>query len=205
MNTYSQNGEDLLIQNYFGDYIGTVLSIGENDGVTYSNALALIEKGWGAVLVEPSMKVFPKLKEIHHNNDKVHVLNVAIGDDLEETTLYDSGDFLIKGTCSLLSTCKPSEIKRWGDVTFEETTCKMISFQNLRENSYHKTYDFITIDCEGYDLYVLKQIDLNAVGCRCICIEHNSFPEVLQQMKDYIYGFGFREVGYNAENIICVK
>jgi hypothetical protein len=34
-------------------------------------------------------------------------------------------------------------------------------------------FNFITIDAEGYDLCILKQMDLVALGCECLIIEHN--------------------------------
>lgn len=202
---FSQNNEDEIIDRYFGQYRGTILEIGANNGATYSNSLYLIRNGWSAVLVEPSEKVFPALKKLHFENDNVFVVNAAIGEKNGPCKLFDSGDFLLKGTCSLLSTIKPEEIKRWGDVSFEETDATMITFDTLLEQSPYKKFAFISIDCEGYDLNVLRQIDLDAVGCKVICIEHNSIPHILSQMREYIEPFGFRQIGYNAENIIMAR
>ena len=55
---YSQNGEQLIIEKYFGDFKGILLDIGANDGETLSNSRSLIKKGWQAVLVEPSESAF---------------------------------------------------------------------------------------------------------------------------------------------------
>jgi FkbM family methyltransferase len=202
---YGQNLEDRLVSEWFGQYIGTLLEIGANDGMTYSNSLSLIRKGWNAVLVEPSMKVFPKLCQLHSKKENVILINAAIGNHNGAAKLFDSGDFLLKGTCSLLSTLKKEEIKRWGDVTFEEIDTIVITFEKLLEDNPYKRYQFISIDCEGFDLEVLRQIDLDAVDCRCICIEHNSYPNILNQMKEYIIPYGFKQIGYNAENIILAR
>ena len=164
--SYSQNREDEIIANWFGQYVGTVLEIGANDGVTYSNSLHLIEKGWSAVLVEPSARVFWKMCDRHKGSKNVIVVNAAIAEHVGSGVLYDSGDFLLKGTSSLLSTMKPSEIKRWGDVQFEETHISVLTFYQLLQDVPYKQFDFISIDCEGYDLEVLRQIELDSVGCK---------------------------------------
>ena len=42
---YSQNQEEQIILDYFNDVkVGHVLDIGANDGKTFSNSLALIER-----------------------------------------------------------------------------------------------------------------------------------------------------------------
>lgn len=200
-----QNQEDKLISEWFGQFKGIVLEIGANDGKTYSNSLHFIKNGWGAVLVEPSHKVFPKLQNLHEGNNRVFMVNAAIANHNGTAKLLDSGDFLLKGTCSLLSTLKPEEVKRWGDVTFEETEVVTITFDTLLNSSPYKEFQFISIDCEGFDLEVLRQIDLDKVGCRAICIEHNSFPHIVSQIREYCLPYGFKEIGYNAENILLAR
>lgn len=105
----------------------------------------------------------------------------------------------------MLSTLKPEEVKRWGDVTFEETEVVTITFDTLLNSSPYKEFQFISIDCEGFDLEVLRQIDLDKVGCRAICIEHNSFPHIVSQIREYCLPYGFKEIGYNAENILLAR
>ncbi len=202
---YGQNLEDQIVAAYFGQYVGTLIEVGANDGRTYSNSLALIEKGWKAVLVEPSEKAFGRLCQEHITNENVLLINSAIGNHVGDGVLYDSGDFLLKGTTSLLSTMKKEEIKRWGDVQFEETQIEVITFQKLLEGVPYKKYQFISIDCEGYDIEVLRQMDLDALDCQCICIEHNSFPRILSQIKEYCLPLGFKQIGYNQENIILAR
>ena len=80
MNHYSQNNEDIIIQNYFKDFTGRLLSIGENDGVTLSNVRALIEKGWQGDLVEPSPSAYSMLEMLYKDNDNVTTHKLAIAD-----------------------------------------------------------------------------------------------------------------------------
>lgn len=207
MNTYSQNGEDILFQQYFGDYVGTLLEIGANDGFSLSNSHALIELGWSALLVEPSDKVFPLLLKLHDGNEKIVLVKAAIGNENGKTTLHDSGGYLLKGTSSLLSTAIPSEKDRWGEhVKWEEYEVPMITFEKLISDSAYKKFDFISVDCEGFDLDILQQMNLEELGCKLICLEHNSVPHVKNKMIEYCAKFGLnRIIGENAENVIIGK
>lgn len=204
---YSQNGECKVIQQYFDGLIGDCLSIGENDGRTYSNVLGLIENGWSATLVEPSSKVFPSLLSEHFGNNNVHCIQVAIGTYNGNAILLDSGHYLLKGTSSLLSTIIPSETQRWGDaVIWEESEVPVITFDELMKRTPMKRFDFISIDCEGLDYDVLSQINIAELECSCVCIEHNGVPGLKEKMYHYCATFGLTKILLtNGENIIIAK
>lgn len=202
--SYSQNSEDLIISGWFGQYVGTLLEIGANSGECLSNSLHLIEKEWRAVLVEPSPQVYPNLCNLHQYNDKVHCFQLAIGDKNEKVTLFDSGELLGTGDRALVSSVKKEETTRWASLNmpFNEVEVDMVTFDTFMEECPYKTFDMISIDAEGYDLIILRQMNLDALGCKCLVIEHNSVPHVLSQIREYVLPFGFKEIGYNQENII---
>lgn len=205
MNTYSQNKEDLFVLNYFGAHKGTLLSIGENDGQTLSNSLLLIENGWNGHLLEPG-SICSKLYAVHSMNDKVKVHPFGIGEKSESAIFYESGCHVRNGKdLGLVSSTSYSETERWrkSGVAFTETEIELLSFSDFYEYVNKPTFDFISIDAEGYDWLILKQIDLNAIGCRCLCIEWNSDPELLKLFTDYCKGF--KLAVKNAENLIFVK
>ena len=56
MKKYAQNGEDLILDEYFGDRTGRLLDLGANNGHVGSNTLHFFEKGWGGVCIEPSWR-----------------------------------------------------------------------------------------------------------------------------------------------------
>lgn len=197
MKDYSQNGEQSQILRYFDGQSGTVLSIGENDGLTFSNSRALVEAGWNAVLVEPAPIAFGKLRKLYGleeipdghfiRNEKgepyvspspeeahqITLINAAITPTDGPIDFYDSGTHLNKGDTSLLSTTRPEEIARWkkSGETFTKTTVRGITFDTLLKETGVNRFDFITIDAEGADFSILQQIDLTAVGCRLLCVE----------------------------------
>lgn len=137
--SFSQNNEEQIILNYFGSFKGTLLSIGENNGVTFSNSRALVLDGWEAHLIEPSFAYIP-LNELYRSHDKVTSYNIGISTKTEVTTFYELLD-------SLLATTNKELADRWG-VPYSERQVKMFAFNEFikRIQVYH--FDFITIDCE---------------------------------------------------------
>jgi len=189
---YSQSNEEKIILSYFKDYKGHLLSIGENDGRTFSNALALIERGWTADLVEPSPKAFAKLKDLHKGNNGVWLHHHVISERSGMMEFHESSD-------TLVSTVVNSEMGRWGNtVTFEDIKVPSLTWRNFLQFSMKQTFDFITIDTEGCELEILSQMDIPALECKMFCVEWNGknkdlFDKVME---------GYRLIGKNAENLI---
>jgi FkbM family methyltransferase len=204
MNDYSQYGEGNVINYYFKDFKGTLLSLGENDGKTLSNVLGLIENGWKAHLVEPSSEAFTKLNELHITNNNVENYNIAIGNENGILTFYHSGTHLKKGDTSLLSTLDKNEVKKWeANHDFIETKVKCKTFDTFIKDTNISNLDFISIDCEGLDYDILKQIDLTNLSVKMVCIEYNNQNENL--FDDYFKKHNFKLHYKNFCNLIYVK
>jgi FkbM family methyltransferase len=215
---YSQNHEDNIIQIYLKNAYAdrwakrkeaghefTLLDIGANDGKTFSNSLYLIEEGFKAVLVEPSPKAFKLLKKQHKGNKSVVMHNFGFGLFNGTQLFYESGGYKDGDDVALYSSLDEEEIKRWEDtVKFEEVEAEFRTWVDFR-NEYKETYDFISIDCEGFDLTLLKQMDLNKLECKCLIIEWNGIEAVANEITEYCKQFGMIEMHRNLENIILKK
>lgn len=203
---HSQNREEEAILNYFGVYKGTFLDLGANDGKTLSNTRALAELGWCGVLVEPSPQAFPKLKKLYEADKKgcFYVYNCAIGNHNGEDTLHDSGELLKKGDRALVSTLVKKETERFSkSVPYEDVEVKVFRWKTFFNRLYIKKFDFVSIDCEGLDLDILKQMDLNALGVQVLCIEWNGNEELKHEydkiMKD------FKIIYTSGENLVYAR
>lgn len=202
MKSYSQSQEDLFVLNYFGDYKGTLLSIGENDGTTLSNSKLLIENGWSAYLFEPGI-VCAKLYDLHRNNRNVRIYPFGVGEREEKVNFWESGPHILGGNDhGLVSTTDFSETLRWPEVKFIQREIELVPFSMIAESG---PFEFISIDAEGYDWKILQQIDLTAVGCRVLCIEWNSLPELKDLFTNYCANFGMKLAVQNGENLIFVR
>lgn len=77
-NTFSQNGEDGIIEKIF-DIIGTgnkiACEFGAWDGIYLSNTRNLVLKGWTSVFIEGNQERFKKLVNNYKNNPNVYCVN----------------------------------------------------------------------------------------------------------------------------------
>jgi FkbM family methyltransferase len=202
---YSQNGEDQIIASHFGDYKGTLVEIGANDGSTLSNSKLLIERGWEAHLFEPSIPTFRKLEDLHIANTRVYTYPYGIAEFTGESDFYESGQLLGGEDKSLVSCINPEEMKRWGaSVEFAQTKADFATWNDfVKKHKYtDKTFDFISIDAEGEDWNILKQINMKQHNCKVLCVEWNSKPNLSQAFVEFANYFEMKEIHRNAENII---
>lgn len=215
---YSQNHEDNLIFIYFKNHYAErwskrteagerfrLLEVGANDGKTFSNSLFFIEEGFEAVLVEPSPKAFKLLQQLHKGNQNVKLHNLGFALFNGTQTFYESGGYKDGDDVALYSSLDEEEIKRWEDtVKFTEVEADFRTWVDFRKDN-QETYDFISIDCEGFDLTLLKQMNLEELECKCLIMEWNGIEQVRQEAIEYCAQYGLKEHFKNMENIIFIK
>ena len=191
----SQNNEAELVINYFNGYVGSLLSLGENDGKTFSNSYDLIQLGWSADLVEPIYKPYYAMKTLHESNPKVKCHNFGISSQNEVRNIFSPEDTLI---ASLIE----SEVKKW-NTPYSQVECQFYTFKTAYERFKNLCFEFITIDCEGMDLEILKQLPLGFLGCQCICVEYSGNQDNLQAIRSYCAQYDLKnELALNFENVI---
>lgn len=186
----------------------TALDIGANDGVYLSNTRQMILNGWNAVLVDPAETAFKRLLSLYHMNPKVLLCHVGIGAESKKQTFFESGSYQNDSQdVALFSSVVESETKRFPGVPFTEkeidimTWSDFLSFYGLK---YCK-FDFISIDAEGLDWEILKQINLSYYRCRFLCIEWNQRPEDELKITNHAKLFGMRLLEKNNDNLVFVK
>ncbi len=197
----SQNDEEQLIHQYFGSYTGTLLDIGANDGITLSNSYAALQRGWRGILVEPARSVYDTLLKNMAGLD-TYCLNVAIGQQRGTQMFWESGTHLNKGDKALLSTLEQTHSTMW-NCDFTQVEVDVITIAELLAMFPNITLDLISIDAEGLDLQILHQIDLTAVGCKMLIIEHEHSD--IQAMKHYCQLHGMRMMKSNHQNLIMIR
>jgi FkbM family methyltransferase len=190
--SYSQNGEDLIIAEYFKERKGILLDIGANDGITFSNSRLLIEKGWYATLVEPSL-AFDKLSELYKDNERVYCERLAVDTERRIEVWYELQD-------SLLST-KDKALADSRKIPYTTSEMQYVTYDDIPFRFKHYAgYNFINIDAEGSDWGILKQIHLDNV--ECVCIEFGTNTRFIVNYCSY---FGMKLLHKNGENMIFVK
>lgn len=205
MKDYSQNGEQQIILEYFGDFVGNFCDIGANDGITLSNTYALALKGWYGTCFEPSPKAFALLKKNYKDNPRVEPLPYAVGTEFGPITLHESDSHIVNGSnnnIALLSTTKTKEIERWGKTQyFFPVRVDGIAWKGSFYEDMH--IDMLNIDAEGMDWEILQQINLSKV--KLVCIEWNGIPDLEEKFTAYCSKFGLSLRAKNGENMIFVR
>ena len=204
---YTQYDEEGVILDYFKDGNPSELAfldIGANDGVSYSNSRRIAIDGWKGVCLEPSPSAYNKLLALYADSTNVYPVNYGISDVSGEFEFHDSGNWNGRDDTppSILGTLDPEQKKRFSGMTWSVIKCNFVTFDEFIKDSPIQKFDFISIDVEGHDWTVLKQIDLGAIGCQLICLEYNSEDYRLGLYEGYCQAYGMTEIYRNEDNVI---
>ena len=205
MKIYSQNLEQNYILEYFRDKRGTFIDIGANDGLTLSNTRALAELGWRGVFVEPSPKSFDMLKKNYEGLKGFYFYQVALGDHNGNAILQESSSLLTSADVGLVSTFEASEMQRFKSIcTYEAVTVKMFKWKTFMNRLQVKTFDFISLDVEGFELHILPDMDLSRTSL--VCIEHNGHPGKKRAYLECCAKYRIENIIYESgENLLIAR
>lgn len=205
MKNYSQSNEQEVILNYFGDFVGTFIDIGSNDGETFSNVRALALKGWSGVMVEPAPKAFEKLKSLYSGQKGFYLYPFAISSRNGTAPLEVSGSLCSPSDTGLVSTFHQHEKDRFKrTVQYETVEVKTFKWKTFYNRLTIKKFDCISIDVESDEMTFLPDMDLT--DCKLLVIEHNSKPELKKLYLECTSKFGLDKIIYESgENIIIVR
>jgi len=91
---YSQSGETAWLRKLVAEYECQqwIIDVGAHDGVSFSNSLPFVKRGWRAILIEPAPEVFSKLSAIMERRKNVTCLPIACSDRCGEGELFSEGD-----------------------------------------------------------------------------------------------------------------
>jgi len=189
---YSQNNEEAVITQYFGERKGAYIDIGAFDGITFSNVRKLAESGWTGMLFEPDKELYKKVVENYKGFPAV-VKNLAVDIFNGKITFYSSdGD--------AVGTTSESHKQKWYTIDF--LTGVEVPCVDINEVIDMPT-EFVNIDVEGTNINLFRHMTdevLNRI--EVLCIEHDGHYE---EMRARMFSLGFRELLFNGENLIFAK
>jgi FkbM family methyltransferase len=173
---YSQCGQDkwVLDELFKREGAGFFADIGAHDGRTFSNTLALEEKGWKGIAFEPNPNVFKKLAA----NRTCECINACVNKKAGPVAFI-----LVEGYSEMLSgmvdTYQDKHMERLnreieehnGDVKIIQVEGVNFASEMLKRGV--NRIDYLSIDVEGGELNVLKSIDFKKVDIRVVGVENN--------------------------------
>jgi len=178
---YSQYGEQRHILETLGELPpGRLLDIGAWHPTCFSNSRALIERGWGGILVEPSPGPVKELvKEYGQQNPKIRVIAAAVS--------VESGFIELAITDDAVSqpTNDPVRIAEWTQTGgfYGNLTVPALTLRSLFHN-FGGEVEFINIDTEGSSVDLFAEMIHLGPRPRCVCVEHDSrFVELSQHAE----------------------
>lgn len=178
MNHYSQNDEQEVILEFFGERIGQFLDIGAFDGPTLSNTWALVELGWHGTMVEPNpCSVVKLMNSVHQldNPERIQIIAAACS-PRSTPVILRMDDTEERGWAASIAPENPRVWKPSPVRLFVPT----ISPRELVNLFGLSPFHFISIDAELMDFDILRQMPRHLGGCELLCIE----PEDLGQREE---------------------
>jgi FkbM family methyltransferase len=168
---------DKKLLKYLNFKEGFYIECGANDGVNQSNTW-YFEKtlNWKGILIEPNKKIFEELKK--NRSSKNIFENVALVS--EESKIKNKEIYLTENNLeSKLTNIKGSANQQ---VTIE-------TLNNILKEYKVNKINFFSLDVEGYEVEVLKGLNLNIFDIDYILIETNNFDKINFMLKNYNYIF----------------
>ena len=195
MKDYSQHGEQALILDYFGHAPnGRFLDIGANDGVTFSNTYALFLMGWRGALVDASPNAYKALEaNFERFRNKPEIIHAAITTQDGTVTLHESSD-------TLVSSLSAEAQQTWRHHGFQWTPVQVpgMTVDTLYAVLGTNEFDFVSVDAEGHDLDIVRQLHLDTV--KMLCVEYGQHKrEIIKACP------GFNMLLDNGVNVILAR
>ena len=175
--TYSQFGEDLIVNKFFKNFVGKYVDIGCYHPIKYNNTLLLYEKGWTGINIDLNQTSIDLFNVVRKNDSNILA---CLSDKEEEVVVYFDNKF------SALNSIYTKNLDKFGIKDFKKIKVKTKIFSNLVKDNF----DFLNIDCEGNDYKILRSIDLKKYNPKLICIEISSEEDknfIFEYLNTYTY------------------
>jgi FkbM family methyltransferase len=160
---------------------GFFIELGANDGVTQSNT-AFFEKfkKWRGILIEPSLKEYELCLKNRPNSICCNYACVSY--DYIDDIVY--GDFK-QNSCSLMASINSERLGLNTLTPVKAITLeKILDFHNITNN-----IDFLSLDTEGYELNILKGLNLDKYRPNYMLIEvyNKDYNQIILFLKEKQY------------------
>ena len=202
MTYYAENGTDKLVrEKYFPDinYKGVMVEVGGGKPEFLSMSKHFRDSGWRAIVIEPN----PKFVELHRTaGNEVYPYACSNEDGVRDFEFVESNEPYLEGIVTFESFSSFKVKKSYLDYTkyvIKDTNIKVEKVQVKKLNTILNelqitNVDFISIDCEGYELEVMGGINTEKINCKLFVVENLT--------NDVSYQNYFKSLGYKLQDKI---
>jgi FkbM family methyltransferase len=207
--SFSQSGEDLIIQFLFDWVLGipspTYLDIGAHHPTYLSNTYLFYRRGCRGVLVEPDPDLF-RVIAAKRKRDVCLNEGIGVGEARE-------ADFFVM-SASTLNTFVREEAERIaaaGRHRIEKVIrIPLRPVNELIEQHFSGPPDFVSLDVEGLDHEILASLDFARFGPRVLCVETLTYSDdkterKLTEIVELVKARGYRTYADTHINTIFVS
>lgn len=191
--SFSQNGEDLLLNQFFqGKKTGFYIDIGSHHPIILNNSYFFYRRGWKGICIEGNTQ-FNRLYKIFRPRDIF--INAFLSDKEEELFYYQYQESVF----NYLSEVKTSENDEYimSITPIKTTTLLKVLTPYLKSID---SIDFISIDVEKSNWNVLKQIPSLPILPKIIIFESDNIGiENIVTTESYEF---IKRVGYEAFAVV---
>lgn len=200
--THSQYDEEHAILKYFADRyhiaegagypsIMRFLDVGAWDPITFSNTRALFERGWSGVVIEPSPTPLLALVKAYGGQDRVQVVNTAVGLESIPMGMWVTDDSVSTSNEGVHETWKEKG-GYFGRMTVVPLTWPQI-------NNWFGGFNFVNIDAEGLSVDLFRAMLDSGQIPECCCVEHDGR---LVELGELATKRGYRMLYSNGTNAV---
>ena len=205
--SYAQYAEDLVIEDLLGlrargARAGVFVDIGANDPVRLSNTWRLYKHGWSGIAIEPDPDLCARFAR---KRPRDLVVCAAVGEREEDLTFHRFYE-------SALNTLDPdvaarAESRGWKIMSRELVRVRRLN-AILEEHASRIAagIDLLSIDAEGFDLAILRGLDLQRFRPRLVVFEVSTDSHVGESESAELLkraGYRLRARLYHSEMWMC--
>ena len=178
--SYSQCGEDLIMQHIFNALniqTPTYLDIGAHHPSFLNNTKLFYDNGSSGVNIEPDPSLITAFWKKRPRDIN---LNIGIGDKTDVLPFY----VMSVPTLNTFSEEEAKTIEHGGNIKIKQViNMSILDVNDILKNYFSLPPDLISIDVEGLDLAILRNLDFSLYRPKVICVETITFSEIRQGKK----------------------
>ena len=182
--TYSMDGEDLFIENFFKNKRGLYVDVGAYHPLELSNTYLLHKRKWEGINIDINSLSIEYFNFLRPNDIN---LNLGVTKKNSTKTIY------FQKKKSPLNTLNLTHAKKIFSNKFKKKKIKTKTLTTILDKTRFKgkEIDFLNIDTEGNDLEVLQSLDFKKYIPKLICVEliDHFNPDQKKIKKHKIYKF----------------